>query len=1041
MRTCALRPSVAVPAMAGLDFNNTEYSTMELNKRSWGSGGRWRPAPRKLIASLALAGVIALPGVAQAQEVEACGGSLSNTFIAPTPPSPRFIGEVVRVRATVSTGLEVVDPWRVDVFQHKLDCANATSFDLCVDEGAVMNFVGVVDTNCQDVNDNPVAWGAVPAGNLVTFTPSNPVVLDPLGGPQTSCFISFDIQVASLSTDGSPGTISGANNAAGECFAVADPTDTLPGSAQGSVATAVATCGLAITKEVSVDGGSSWHDANTEGTAPDLLLGGDALYRLTVENTGTANMSSVLVNDAALGIADAEVGPLAGGASKVVTSGDIAQLNAIERCVTNGFLENVSDAEGICRATAPAVSDTALDNAWVRCIGVPDIEIVKEISIDGGTTWHDANDAGSAPTAVFPSDAEYRLTVTNTGTAPLVDVVVNDATLGIVNHPVGNLTVGQVVVLEQGDIAALFVQDRCDESGTFGNTASTTGASAETGAVVNDSDPANLRCVGTPDISLLKQISVDGGTTWAEADAVGDPDVPQVNFPSGALYRFIVENTGTAPLTNVTVSDPELGIGATLIADLAVGEQVTIGSGEIAALSVTERCDSSGEFINTASVSAQSTETGEGVNDSNPAVLVCVGVPNIQIVKEISIDGGTTWFDANTEGTAPTAVFPSDALYRLTVTNIGSAPLTNVVVNDGTLGIVNHAVGNLAPGAFVVLTQGEIPVLFVQDRCDESGTFSNTASTSGESAETGAPVNDTDPAFLICVGTPDIDIEKQISVDGGVTWLDADTAAGAPVVGAPSGALYRFVVANTGTAPLVNVVVADPELGIPPTPIANLGVGDSVIIGSGEIPALNVAERCDSAGEFTNVASVNAQSGETGAGVNDADPAVLVCEGDDLCLTRTPGFWGTHPHVAVQFLNIDVCGVTIDNTTAGNDHSTAEAMCISGQDAKKANPKSSMQYLQLVRQLTAAKLNIAASAEGGATCDTVGGEDIDALIESCELLCGASDKEIAQSGCIEGLDAFNNSVDTLETFGPFIQPGPAAPAECQDARGNGIIVQ
>jgi hypothetical protein len=960
-------------------------------------------------------------------------------FIAPTPPAPRFVGETLRVRATVSNG--VADPWRVTTFQHKLDCANAGNFFLCADEGAVMNFVGNVTTDCQDAADSPVTWAAVPAGNEVTFTPSAPVVLDAVGGPDTSCVIDFDVQIASLSLDASPGSISGANNAEGLCFDVATPTVTLPGSAQGSVATEVATCGITLLKEVSTDGGTTWHDADTQGTAPDLLLGGNALYRLTVTNTGTANMSSVLVDDAALGIAGAEVGPLAGGASKVVTSGDIAQLNAIGRCVENGFLENVSDAEGICRAADPEVSATALNNAWIRCIGVPDIDIVKEISIDGGTTWFDANDAGSAPTAVFPHDAEYRLTVTNTGTAPLENVVVNDATLGIVNHAVGNLAVGQVVVLDQGDILALFVEDRCTESGTFGNTASTSGASAETGEVVNDSDPANLKCVGTPDISLLKQISVDGGTTWFDADAVGDPDVPQVTFPHGALYRLIVENTGTAPLTNVQVSDPDLGIGPTAIADLAVGAQVIVGSGEIPALSVAERCNSSGNFINTASVSAQSAETGQGVNDSNPAVLVCVGVPNIQILKEISIDGGTTWFDANTEGTAPIAVFPSDALYRLTVTNIGSAPLTNVVVNDPTLGIVNHPIGNMAPGAIVVLTQGQIAALLVVDRCTESGTFGNTASTSGESAETGAPVNDSDPAFLVCVGEPDVDIEKEISVDGGLNWLDADNAAGAPVVTAPSGALYRFVVTNTGTAPLINGTVSDPELGIPPTPIPDLAVGQQVIIGSGEIPALNVAERCDSAGEFTNVASVSAESAETGAGVNDSDPAVLVCEGDDLCLTRTPGFWGTHPHVAVQYLDIEVCGTTIDNTAAGNDHSTAEAMCVSGTDAKKASPQSNMKYLQLVRQLTAAKLNIAASLTDEGTCDTVGGVNIDALIESCEALCGATDKAIAASGCIEKLDAFNNSEDTLEIFGPFIKPGPAAPEECQEANGNGIIVR
>jgi F0F1-type ATP synthase membrane subunit c/vacuolar-type H+-ATPase subunit K/hemin uptake protein HemP len=698
-----------------------------------------------------------------------------------------------------------------------------------------------------------------------------------------------------------------------------------------------------------------------------------------------------------------------------------------------------------------ALQGTARGSSAIFLETVPDIEIVKEISIDGGTTWFDANDAGSAPTAVFPSGALYRLRVTNTGTAPLINVVVNDAELGIVNAPVADLAPGESVLLEEGDIPALFAEDRCTESGTFTNTASTSGESAHNGATVNDSDPAVLKCVGTPDIDLRKQISVDGKAVedvtkeWFDADAVLDPDVPEVTFPHGAMYRFIVENTGTAPLTNVTVSDPDLGIGATLIADLAVGEQVTIDSGDIPALTVAERCDSSGNFINTASVSAESTETGEGVNDSNPAVLVCVGVPNIEILKEISLNG-TDWFDANTEGAAPIAVFPSGALYRLTVTNIGSAPLTDVVVNDPTLGIVNHPVGDLAPGVFVVLDQGDIPVLNVATRCDESGTFGNTASTSGESAETGASVNDSDPAFLVCVGRPDIDIEKQISVDGGTTWLDADDAAGAPVVTFPSGAMYQFVVTNTGTAPLVNVTVQDAELGIASTVIpGTLDPGDSVIIGSGDIPALTVAERCDSAGEFTNVAAVSANSEETGAGVNDSDPAVLVCEGDDLCLTRTPGFWGTHPHVTVQYLDIEVCGKPIDTTEAGTNHSSAEAMCMSGTDAKKGG--SNMHYLQLVRQLTAAKLNVAASLDDGGTCDTVGGVDIDDLIERCEAaaLCGDSGPKggslITASGCIGLLDAFNNSEDTLDVFGPFVSPGPAAPGECQEANGNGVIVK
>ena len=81
------------------------------------------------------------------------------------------------------------------------------------------------------------------------------------------------------------------------------------------------------------------------------------------------------------------------------------------------------------------------------------------------------------------------------------------------------------------------------------------------------------------------------------------------------------------------------------------------------------------------------------------------------------------------------------------------------------------------------------------------------------------------------------------------------------------------------------------------------------------------------------------------------------------------------------------------------------------------------------------------------TCDTVGGVNIDALIARCEAetLCTDSGAKggsrITASGCIGLLDAFNNSEDTLDVFGPFVSPGPAAPAECQKATGNGVIVR
>ncbi|MCU0230474.1 MAG: hypothetical protein MUC67_03745 [Acidobacteria bacterium] len=159
------------------------------------------------------------------------------------------------------------------------------------------------------------------------------------------------------------------------------------------------------------------------------------------------------------------------------------------------------------------------------------------------------------------------------------------------------------------------------------------------------------------------------------------------------------------------------------------------------------------------------------------------------------------------------------------------------------------------------------------------------------------------------------------------------------------------------------------------------------------------------------------------------------CDGDG-CLTRTPGFWGTHPRVAAQYLSLESCGLTIDSTLPRSVASATEDMCISGQDAKGA--KTSMQQLQLVRQCMAANLNLAASQAGGGRC---GGAIEARIAECCASLCnsGAAGNAISNSMCIEDIDEFNNSADSLEPYGPFLSPGPADPAPCKSSRGNGWV--
>lgn len=175
------------------------------------------------------------------------------------------------------------------------------------------------------------------------------------------------------------------------------------------------------------------------------------------------------------------------------------------------------------------------------------------------------------------------------------------------------------------------------------------------------------------------------------------------------------------------------------------------------------------------------------------------------------------------------------------------------------------------------------------------------------------------------------------------------------------------------------------------------------------------------------------------------------------CLTRTIGFWGTHPWITNNYVPVTVCGKSLGCSgaddgesnpacLAGTCDSVMEGLCsVPGQELP-----SNQAYVTLVRQLTAAKLNLNATAalsEGG-TCSTwsYNEKTIQEWIAFCEGKCGANKSEISNSGCIEALDAFNNSLDTgfAVTPAPFDRPpvddhgniSGADHSQCSLAQGN-----
>ena len=272
---------------------------------------------------------------------------------------------------------------------------------------------------------------------------------------------------------------------------------------------------------------------------------------------------------------------------------------------------------------------------------------------------------------------------------------------------------------------------------------------------------------------------------------------------------------------------------------------------------------------------------------------------------------------------------------------------------------------------------------------------------------------------------------------------------------------WVIVVKNTGENDLGNCVVTD-----------DVGAGWSFdTLAAGDKTYSVMKDVCDAA-QLDNAASVTCTecAGESGTWTDD-DTAQIVCEEKKQCFTRSPGYWGTHPDVTASLLPVTSCGLDLTNIGVEEEGSAIEDLCKSGDDFK-ANGVSP-QRLSLVRQCTAAALNIAATDAMGGDC----GSDVAGLIASCcDTLCtsDASGQTISESGCIEMLDAFNNGYedaygegkdegdydegkgeengdacsctckdddgyDDADESGSKLMATSANPSICQAARGNGFI--
>ena len=582
--------------------------------------------------------------------------------------------------------------------------------------------------------------------------------------------------------------------------------------------------------------------------APAGLTVGDQIdYIYTVENTGNVTANDVAVTETSFsgtGTTPTPLYQMGGGdldgdgdafdaapgniltftASYILTQDDInagTVVNEATASATDPSGNPVTDASD----SGNAADDTgADDDATVTPLPVvSEIAFAKAVSALTDTNGDGLLGAGDQVT--------YTFTVTNTGSATVSNLTVNDATIGLSNAVV---TPSTLQPTEMGSVTATYILTLADvNAGNVENTATATGTDPNGAAVtdVSDStnpnddegqpgnsdadadttnDPTNLPIPSTPALALVK--------TSAYADTNGDGVVSPGDM---IAYTFVVTNTGNVTVTSIDVTDTNLtpslvGTIASLapMANQTLTASYTITQADVNAGQVINEAVASGEDPNGNTVSDDSDsgnpadESGAGDDDT---VTPLPSSSALTLVKSSSIDiaSNTITYTYTVENTGNVAVFDI-ALVETAFSGTGVTPVP--VYTGGGVDIDGDADAfDANPGdmlfftATYLLTQIDIDAGVVTNQAEVNGTTPNGATVSDESDSgndgdnTG---NDNDPTNTFIPQDASMNLNKIGVLDDGGDGLQAGDLI-----------TYTFTLTNTGTTTVANPVLTDQLLG------------------------------------------------------------------------------------------------------------------------------------------------------------------------------------------------------------------------------------
>ncbi|MDU8913912.1 hypothetical protein RXV88_21900, partial [Aestuariicoccus sp. MJ-SS9] len=479
---------------------------------------------------------------------------------------------------------------------------------------------------------------------------------------------------------------------------------------------------------------------------------GDVItYGFTVENTGNVTLTNVTLSDPGVSVLGGPIASLAPGA---VDSTTFTATYAITQAdIDAGNYLNTAEVSG----TTPAggtVSDT--DDHDEPLGAVPAATITKSV------TAVDA--AGNGVLDLAGDIVTYQIVVTNTGNVSLTDLSVTDPLTGL-DEVIAVLEPGEEAVF---DTSYAVLQSDLDDNGG------------------GDGDMDNVATVSGGQIGdLVAEAAVDLAPN-AAFSLSKTVDQDSISEPGLLTYTITVANEGNVSLTSVSLVD-EIAQGSTDLTltsgpDLTAGDEDddgTLDVGETWSYTATFAADQ--DVVDQAEDVTNTVTVGfaEAPSQSDDATTAIAPVYGMDVAKTVDI----------AEISEPTLL-----TYTITVTNTGTAALTDVTLDDPLT--EDEALTSGDTDEDGVLDVGEVWI------------YTATYDVTQDDIDAAEPITN-----VVTVTVPEIEEPVEGETETEVTpvySMDVAKTVDIEEISEPTLLTYTITVTNTGTAALTDVTVDDP---------------------------------------------------------------------------------------------------------------------------------------------------------------------------------------------------------------------------------------